>query len=290
MTARVSFGERLRRVGLALVWIALFTAVGSVASFVLVRLMPVAEASRWSLARNGAGLALGFGFATWLVGVRFARLSWDDLGWHTGGAEGLVGRIARGVVLGVVMAATAIGLAFVGSRAVVRVAPEWPRYLAHIGPVVAALVGAALFEELLFRGFPLRRLANALGPWAATAVLAAGFALVHLWNPNAGLFGTINIALAAVWLSAAFFSPGGMGLAWGLHFGWNAGLAVLFDAPVSGQRFVLPAVEYQPGRHPWVDGGTFGPEGGLVATLVFVAGTLAVIGARWRQPQRWLLG
>jgi len=148
---------------------------------------------------------------------------------------------------------------------------------------------AALSEELLFRGFPLRRLADAIGPWAAMTVLAVGFGLAHLKNPNATAFSTINVALAGVWLSFAFFSPGGMGLAWGLHAGWNAGLALVFDAPVSGYPFSVPAVEFVPGRHAWVDGGAFGPEGGAVTTLVLIAGTLAVLGARVRRPREWLV-
>jgi hypothetical protein len=39
-----------------------------------------------------------------------------------------------------------------------------------------------------------------------------------------------------------------------------------------------------------VDGGAFGPEGGIVTTIVLIAGTLAVIGSRVRQPRTWLAG
>jgi hypothetical protein len=115
------------------------------------------------------------------------------------------------------------------------------------------------------------------------------FTVAHLGNANVGPIGVGNIALAGVWLSFAFFSPGGMPLAWGLHFGWNAGLGLVFDAPVSGHRLAVPAVDYAPGRHPWVDGGAFGPEGGFVATIVLVAGTLAVLGSRFKQPKDWLV-
>jgi hypothetical protein len=68
-----------------------------------------------------------------------------------------------------------------------------------------------------------------------------------------------------------------MGLAWGAHLGWNAGLAVLFDAPVSGFGFQVPVVEYTPGKHAWVDGGAFGPEGGVVTTIVLIAGALYLL-------------
>ncbi|MGH7548338.1 MAG: CPBP family glutamic-type intramembrane protease, partial [Gemmatimonadales bacterium] len=189
--------------------------------------------------------------------------------------------------LGAAMAALALGLALVWSGATVRLTPEWSRWAIHAGPLAAALLLAALWEELAFRGLPLRLLADAVGPMTAMLLLAVGFGAAHAWNPHAGVFGTVNVALAAIWLSFAFFSAGGMALAWGLHFGWNAGLALLFDAPVSGYTFHVPAVEYQPGARAWVDGGAFGPEGGLAATIVLCAGTLALVGGRLRQPRAW---
>jgi hypothetical protein len=107
-------------------------------------------------------------------------------------------------------------------------------------------------------------------------------------NPEVGTLGVVNIALAAVWFAAAFFSAGGMALAWGLHFGWNATLGLVFDAPVSGFRFDVPGIDYLPGAHAWLDGGRFGPEGGLVGTLAVLGGLALVLGGRIRQPRTWL--
>lgn len=287
MTARVSFADRARRVGMTVVWLAVYTLVGVGGSVVLLGLNPVPVSSSWFLAVNALGLALPFAFATWLVGIRLTRHTWDQLGWHTAG--GLAHRVVNGVTLGVVMSAVAIGLAFIGSGATLRLTHDWSRWAGQVLPIASLLLVAALAEELTFRGLPLRLLADAFGPVAAMLVLAGGFAVAHARNPHAGAFGIVNVALAAIWLSFAFFSPGGMGLAWGLHFGWNAGLAVLFDAPVSGYAFQVPAIDYRPGAHAWVDGGAFGPEGGLAATVVLIAGTLAVIGKRFRQPKEWLL-
>lgn len=288
--ARVAFRERAKRVALALAWIVAFAAVGIGVSVVLNLVNPVNARSPWWLFANASGQVIAFLAATWLVGWRLNKRTWDQMGWHTGGGEGLGGRVARGVVLGVVMAAIAIGLSFIGSRAQVRLTGDWLRWLALAAPLTLGLLAAALTEELVFRGYPLRRLADAVGPWAAMVLLALPFGIAHLTNPHAGFFGVVNVVLAGVWLSFAFFSAGGMGYAWGLHFGWNAGLALLFDAPVSGYSFRVPAVEYAPGTRAWVDGGAFGPEGGLVATVVLIAGTLAVIGSRFTQPRTWLAG
>jgi len=184
--------------------------------------------------------------------------------------------------LGAAMAALAVGLAVIASGATVR-ADAATEAGTLVAPLAVGLVAAALFEELVFRGYPLRRLADVVGVVAATGLLGVGFAAAHLGNPNVTPLGTLNIGLAAVWLAAAFFSPGAMPLAWGLHFGWNAGLALGFEAPVSGLTFDLPLVEYEAGRHVWIDGGAFGPEGGVVATVVFSAGTAALIAARTRR-------
>jgi len=287
MTARVSFVERAKQLAIAVLWIALFAGVALAAGLLLHALTTGLRGTSWWLARDGAVQVAALFAATWLVGRRWSQRSWDQLGWRTEG--GLAPRVLRGLGLGTLMAALAVGLALVADRAKVHVTHDWSRWLAVAVPLGVGFLLAALSEELLFRGFPLRRLAEAIGPWAAMTVLAVGFGLAHLKNPNATAFSTFNVALAGVWLSFAFFSPGGMGLAWGLHAGWNAGLALVFDAPVSGYPFSVPAVEYVPGRHAWVDGGAFGPEGGAVTTLVLIAGTLAVLGARVRRPREWLV-
>jgi len=288
MTARVSFAGQAKRLGLALGWIVVFAVIGVGVTIVLSLLVPGWGGREWFLARNGGYELIGCATATFVVGRLLDKHSWDQLGWHTVG--GLRRRLARGLGLGALMAALAVGLAFVFDRTTVQVTHDWSRWPAVALPLVLGLVCAALAEELLFRGYPLRRLADAVGPTAAMAVLAVLFGLAHAKNPSATVFSTINVALAAVWLSFAFFSEGGMALAWGLHFGWNAGLALLFDAPVSGLTFAVPGVEYAPGAHAWVDGGAFGPEGGAVTTIVMIAGTLAIVGARWKQPRTWLAG
>jgi membrane protease YdiL (CAAX protease family) len=285
--ARVSFAD-VKRVGIGLAWILLYAVVGLVITVGIAAIAPGWGGDAWFIARNGAYEVIGFGLATYVVGFLLNKMSFDRMGWHTQG--GLLPRITRGVFLGALMAAIAIGLAFVGDRARVHVTPDWRLWIVIALPLLLGLLLAALGEELMFRGYPMRRLADAIGATPAIVVLAVLFGLAHARNPNATPFSIVNVALAAVWLSFAFFSAGGMALAWGAHFGWNAGLAVLFDAPVSGYDFHVPGVEYTPGTHPWVDGGAFGPEGGIVTTLVLIAGTLSIIGARWRQPRTWLAG
>jgi hypothetical protein len=264
--------------------IALYVAAGTGLTYAFVR------AERWiatpsHLTTVSATLDAAFALATWLVGRRIAARSWGDLGWRPAG--GVLRQGARGTALGVGASALAVGLAVAVAGATIHVGSDWANELGAAGALAAGLLLAALFEELLFRGFPLRQLGDAVGRWPAALVLAIAFGTAHVWNEHAGALGIVNIALAGVWFSLAFFSPGGMALAWGIHFGWNFGLALL-NAPVSGMSLGLSDVLYRPGAHAWIDGGAFGPEGGIVATVVICAGIAAVVGRRLPAPRLWL--
>src|SRR5947207_11607516 len=270
--ARASF-EDVKRVGIALGWAVLFIVIGIVIMIGLSQLVPGWGGRAWFLARNGVYEVLGFGLSTWIVGRVLQKYSWAELGWR----RPAVTPWLRGVTIGAVMASLAIGLAVVLDGARIQFTGDWSLWPRIALPLIIGLIFAALGEEFGFRGFPLRRLSDAFGVLPAMLLLAVLFGLLHAKNPNATVFSSVNVALAAIWLSIAFFSSGGMPLAWGAHFGWNAGLAILFDAPVSVYSFQVPVVEYTPGSRAWVDGGVFGPEGGIVATVALSVGIIYLL-------------
>jgi uncharacterized protein len=283
----------LRSLGVALLLVALYVAVGTGLAYGFARAarwIPtpsrVGSLSPWFLLTTSATLDCAFALATWLVGARLAARSWVDLGWRPAG--GVLRQGARGAALGAGAAALAVALAVATAGGAIHVTSDWAGELGLVAPLAAGLLLAALFEELLFRGFPLRQLGDALGRWPAVLLLAVAFGASHAWNDHAGVFAIVNLALAGVWLSIAFFSAGGMALAWGLHFGWNIGLALL-NAPVSGISLGLRDVAYQPGPHAWIDGGAFGPEGGIVGTVAICAGIVAVVGRPFANPRAWLV-
>jgi len=276
--------DQLKSLGIALLWLALFAAVGLGVTIGLGAAVPRLGGPLWWLARDGTFRLLGFAVATWVVGRLLDRHNWSRLGWRA--PRTFPWRFLYGVLLGTGMAAVAVLLAVVANRATVHLSTGGNSWFVAL-PIGVGLLTAALSEELMFRGYPLRRLADATGPGTAIIMLAVAFSAAHLANPNVDLLSIVNIALAAVWLGVAFFSNGGMPLAWGLHFGWNAGLSLVFDAPVSGIVFNMPGA-YTPGAHMWLDGGSFGPEGGVIGTLVFLLGSVLVLGRGIRRPADWL--
>ena len=150
-----------------------------------------------------------------------------------------------------------------------------------VGADLALLAIAAASEEALFRGYPFQVIAQRFGPVAATVVGSVAFAWAHDANPSVSIFALVNIFLAGVLLSIAYLKTCSLWFATGVHLGWNWAMASLFDLPVSGITFFdTPLYEPVVGGPQWFTGGAFGPEGGLVGTVAFLAALLVVVKLR----------
>jgi len=131
---------------------------------------------------------------------------------------------------------------------------------------------SALFEEAVFRGYPFQVLVTWIGAWPAIAIASGIFALMHGRNPGITTLAIVNIFLAGVLLSLAYLRTMSLWYATGVHLGWNWTTAGALDFPVSGIEFDAPLYTGEPlGANLWT-GGEFGPEAGLVATIVLAAG------------------
>jgi hypothetical protein len=149
--------------------------------------------------------------------------------------------------------------------------------------VVSALLflGAAVAEEILFRGYPLQTLTRARLAWLGVLLTSVPFAVVHLRNPNAVPgFTFVNTALAGVWLAVAYLQTRSLWLPIGLHWAWNWTQASLLGLPVSGIQRIAPAplLHGMNAGPDWLTGGSYGIEGGAACTVALVISTLVI----WR--------
>ena len=228
-----------------------------------------------SLLVQGVAFLLAALVATWLIGIKAAKLDLVALRWTAAGSALRGG--GWGVLAGGLAAAAALLLAVVATPSGWSNDAGGPiAYLASVTRTGAVLAPAAMAEEVVFRGVPLVLLAAAFGRGTALVSIALVFALGHALNPHISGLALGNIALAGIFLGLAFYAPGGLWTAFGAHFGWNVTLAAL-DAPVSGLPFRIPLLDYDPGGPDWITGGAFGPEGGLAATLALSLACLVVV-------------
>ena len=154
-------------------------------------------------------------------------------------------------------------------------------------------IAVGIYEEILFRGYRLRNLAEGVGAlgsnprWgvvAAWILSSIWFGLAHRNNPNASLISNINLALAGLFLGLGYIYTGRLGLSIGVHISWNFFQGNVFGFPVSGTR-IFPAsliAVTQDGPSLWT-GGAFGPEAGLLGIAAMLIGSLLILAwIQWR--------
>ncbi|HEY4010047.1 MAG TPA: CPBP family intramembrane glutamic endopeptidase [Acidobacteriaceae bacterium] len=141
---------------------------------------------------------------------------------------------------------------------------------------VASLAFGTLANEVAFRGFLFRRLIDAIGPTAATLVLAGLYALLVSLQPNATGLSFLVLLLGGVLFSLAYLRTHALWLGWGMHFAWAAATVVVFGLPVGGVASYSTIVQTDTKGPAWLTGGAYGPEGALFTAVVFCA-AMAVV-------------
>jgi membrane protease YdiL (CAAX protease family) len=226
--------------------------------------------------------ALGTLLATGFVLRYVEQRSWDKV-W-------LGAFAARPVswIVGFAIGALAIGLPIVA-----LIVAHWlkeagsPATASWIGAgtrVSLFLAPAALFEELLVRGYLLSVLRDAWGwAWAIVAT-SVGFGLLHLQNNGANVQSLTLVMLAGFFLAAVLYATRSLYAAWMAHFAWNWTMAVAFHTAVSGIPLEAPGYRYVDAGPDWATGGEWGPEGGLLGGAGMVGGaTVSYLLARRRR-------
>ena len=145
-------------------------------------------------------------------------------------------------------------------------------------------VAIAVYEEVICRGYVLQIIAGR-SPRAAIILTGVLFLCFHL--PNEGgrsLMAMINLLLAHLMFTVCYLKTRSLWLPIGLHVGWNFAEAFVFGMSLSGhgQTPSLLSTELTPNL--WT-GNVFGPESGLMATVIFAVVTVVVWwGVRQRHP------
>jgi len=261
-------------------------------------LFPERGTLEFYLATTPARLWTGL-VAVFLAGLVLDRRPLRDFGFALGPewSAGLAFGLGLGAVLMGAIFLVQWGLGWVEISGLWRTPVEGMSFgRALLAPVVI-FVSVGILEELLFRGYLLRNLAEGLafrrlggargGLIAATLLSSLLFALGHADNPNATWVSTVNVGLAGLLLALAFLLTGQLAIPIGLHITWNLFQASAFGFPVSGTTVVRTTVlaTTETGPDLWT-GGPFGPEAGLVGVLAMLVGIAALLAwVRWRRGE-----
>lgn len=267
----------------------------------------VAAAASAIAGRAGQGIAVRFGlgageplleaiFMLFLVVVGFRALDWTAAGGRRGEEVVALPRRRGWATEWGVGAATGWGLCLVAvlpllltghlhARIVRGPAGEW---ISSIGLAVLTLAVGTLTVELVFRGYPFRRLMNAIGPsWAAvvTSVLFGGM-LVWSNPPKHLLIAMIDCTLLGLLLAMAYLRTYALWVGWGLSFAYRVVAAMVLGLPFAGQGELASLAETSVSGPRWLTGGAFGLEAAVWTGLALLAAMIVLFRAtkdyEWR--------
>ena len=163
--------------------------------------------------------------------------------------------------------------------------------IAHIGTqevfysvfYALLMLGIAVSEESLCRGYSLVALSQCMSFWPAAVTTSALFALMHIGNPGESASGIASAMLFGLLMSYSYRRTGTLWFAYGLHGGWDYAQSFIFGVPNSGLVFSGALLRARIHGPPWLTGGSAGPEGSLFMVVTFLA-MLFVIQKLPRQP------
>jgi membrane protease YdiL (CAAX protease family) len=192
-----------------------------------------------------------------------------------------------GLLLGVLFITSVFLLLFaLGGFSIESVSPE-----RLLGPEIllyfCMFLVAALFEEVIMRGFAMTAAKTTRSKVFIILVPSVLFSLMHIANNGFTTLPFINIILAGILFAFLFVRSGSLWLPFGFHFAWNFFQGNIFGIPVSGlETESVIAISYTDSA--LLNGGAFGAEGGIIVTAVLAVGTALIIkfmrrsaGAEW---------
>ncbi len=243
--------------------------------------------SGWFFALNGVGTVIVIVLTFFLAGWLLDRRKFVDFGFHFSGrwwADFGFG-LFLGAILMVFIFLMELAFGWVSIESFFQARSP----IDFLSSILAALLGfiaVGIYEEMLFRGYHLRNIAEGLnwkklGPrgalWIGYILSSSVFGIAHATNPNATLISTLNIVLAGLFLGVGFVLTGELAIPIGLHITWNFFQGNIFGFPVSGSNSGTSLITISQGGPDLLTGGAFGPEAGLIGILAMIVGTALTI-------------
>ncbi|GAB1463341.1 lysostaphin resistance A-like protein [Pedobacter sp.] len=181
--------------------------------------------------------------------------------------ESVLPEFFKGVGTGVAIMLLCAALLYLNGNAIfVKIAFSWQTLCLYL--VYFLLV--SVFEEFLFRSYPLQVLADRYPFWFAVFVNGLLFVLAHFANPNLSVLGIINITLAGMLFAIYTLQKQQIAWAVGVHFAWNFIQAIVLGYPVSGNK-ITGLTKAIPVGPTYLSGGEFGLKGSIFCTIFLLA-------------------
>jgi membrane protease YdiL (CAAX protease family) len=195
------------------------------------------------------------------IGLTNIKSSWKDLC-----AGLLIGAVSFTIVAFILLATKSVEM--VNGFGM----PKFSRSLL-VELVVFIFVG--INEELFCRGYCMTVLKQTKKTWAPLIISAMIFSVMHSMNGGISLVAYINLFLFGIFMGYLFMKTKNIWMCIGYHITWNYFQGDIFGFLVSGNN-TDSIYKIKVLSSNIINGGNFGPEGGLVVTILLVISIILV--------------
>ncbi len=135
---------------------------------------------------------------------------------------------------------------------------------------------ASFIEELINRGLLVNGLSVLIKKnWQVILLAAIVFGLGHATGEGVSLLSILSNAMGGAIYTIAFLGAKNIWFPWALHFSWNT-FQFIYGYPVSGHKYDSIVVQTEIKDTIW-NGGSYGPEGGLIGIFFRIAILLLIL-------------
>ena len=189
--------------------------------------------------------------------------------------ENWLKKYAKGFLVGFAMMASVVGILFLYKGVKVETNPIQPVGVKAIGGVLFILIGwivQGATEEIVTRGWFMNVIGARYNATFALILSSSVFGILHLLNPQVSIIAVINIILVGFFYGIYVMKSNDLWVVCGMHTAWNFAQGNIFGFEVSGINVEVSTLfDLKLVGNDIITGGSFGVEGGLIATLVLIA-------------------
>ena len=280
---RVFYGPPELRAGWRLcIFLAIVIALIQASNLMVRRVLPGADDTTLFLVRELMDFLI-FLLASWIMGrIEGRTIAEYGLPWRRMFAvqfwQGAL--LGFAAITGLLVAMRLVGVFYFGSIAL-RGVDIWKWAIAY--GLVFILV--ALREEFRARGYGLYTLSAGIGFWPAAILSSAYFGYSHHNNTGEDWVGLFNAGAFGLLACFLLRRTGNLWMPMGLHVAFDWGETYFYGVADSGQTLpghLLNSSSFGPA---WLSGGTVGPEGSLLCSLLIIV--VWLLCAAWLREVRY---